>query len=50
MSKQSNHSADMPNANKGSSGQNKTHATNQGNRGAQMNPSRISNNGKGNKR
>jgi len=33
-----NHPADMQNANKGVSGQNQTHAQNQGNRGAQMNP------------
>ena len=38
MSKQPNHEADMGNANKGTSGQNKTHAQNQGNRGKQLNP------------
>ncbi len=38
MSKQSNHEADMKNANKGTSGQNKTHAANQGNKGKQLNP------------
>ena len=38
MGKQSNHQADMGNANKGTPGQNKTHAQNQGNRGKQLNP------------
>lgn len=38
MSKQSNHEADMGNANKGTPGQNKTHARNQGNRGKQLDP------------
>jgi hypothetical protein len=33
-----NHPADMQNANKGVVGQNQTHAHNQGNRGAQLNP------------
>jgi hypothetical protein len=36
--KQSNHQADMSNANKGTKGQNTTHAANQGNRGWQLNP------------
>jgi len=43
MSKQSNHQADMGNANKGTSGQNQTHAHNKGNRGGQMNPNNQSN-------
>ena len=34
----SNHQADMKNPNKGTAGQNQTHAHNQGNRGAQLNP------------
>ncbi|MSU90433.1 hypothetical protein GE300_12525 [Rhodobacteraceae bacterium 2CG4] len=38
MMKKPNHAADMKNANKGTSGQNKTHAKNQGNRGQQLNP------------
>lgn len=38
MSKQRNHKADISNANKGTSGQNKTYAKNNGNRGAQLNP------------
>ncbi len=38
--KKPNHAADMKNPNKGNPGQNKTHAKNQGNRGAQMNPNR----------
>lgn len=38
MSKQSNHNADISNANKGTSGTNKTYDRNQANRGAQMNP------------
>ena len=46
MSKKSNHSADMPNANKGTPGTNKTYATNQGNRGWQMNPQNPANRGK----
>jgi hypothetical protein len=33
-----NHKADMKNANRGTPGQNQTHARNQGNRGKQMNP------------
>ena len=33
-----NHEADISNANKGTPGQNQTHAKNQGNRGAQINP------------
>lgn len=36
--KKSDHTADMKNANKGTSGQNQTHAKNQGNRGQQLNP------------
>ena len=38
MSKQNNHNSDMTNANKGTSGTNKTYSQNQGNRGWQMNP------------
>ena len=38
-----NHEADMKNANKGTFGQNQTHAQNQGNRGGQLNPNRKSN-------
>ena len=33
-----NHEADMTNPNKGTPGQNKTRAKNQGNRGEQLNP------------
>ncbi len=33
-----NHEADMGNANKGTKGQNSTHAKNQGNRGKQLDP------------
>lgn len=40
MPKHSNHPADMENANKGTSGQNQTHAHNQGNSGVQKNPNR----------
>lgn len=40
MGKKGNHPADMSNANKGTKGQNQTHATNQGNRGGQLNPNR----------
>jgi len=36
--KKPNHAADIKNANKGTKGQNKTHAGNQGNRGQQLNP------------
>ncbi|WP_262495118.1 hypothetical protein [Labilibacter marinus] len=36
--KSGSHNADMKNSNKGTSGQNKTHAKNQGNRGKQLNP------------
>ncbi|WP_417256880.1 hypothetical protein [Celeribacter halophilus] len=36
--KKTNHVADMKNGNKGTSGQNQTHAKNQGNRGKQLNP------------
>ena len=50
MSKQNNHNANMPNANKGTSGQNKTHAANQGNRGGQMNPNRVNSPSKGGKK
>lgn len=38
MSKQKNHQADIKNPNKGTSGTNKTHDQNQGNRGKQLNP------------
>jgi hypothetical protein len=38
MAKKPNHKADMSNANKGTSGTNKTYSTNQGNRGKQLNP------------
>lgn len=38
----SNQKADVKNANKGTSGQNKTHAENQGNRGKQLNPNNNS--------
>ena len=41
--KKPNHEADMPNANKGMPGQNKTHAKNQGNRGWQKNPQNPAN-------
>lgn len=34
-----NHNADIQNANKGTSGTNRTYSQNQGNRGKQMNPS-----------
>ena len=43
MSKHPNHEADMTNANKGTAGQNKTHAQNQGNRGGQLNPNNPAN-------
>jgi len=46
MNKKKNHEADMENANKGTSGQNPTHAKKQGNRGGQMNPNRQKNGGK----
>ncbi|MCK5824759.1 MAG: hypothetical protein KAG96_05060 [Ichthyobacteriaceae bacterium] len=36
--KANDHKSDMKNANIGTSGQNETHAQNQGNRGKQMNP------------
>lgn len=36
--KKPNHAADMKNANKGTPGQNQTHAKNEGNRGKQLNP------------
>ncbi len=42
MAKKSNHKADIKNSNKGTDGQNKTHAANQGNRGKQLNPNRKS--------
>lgn len=38
-----NHPADIKNGNKGTSGQNQTHAQNQGNRGGQLNPTNKSN-------
>ena len=38
MSKQSNHEADIVNANKGTSGANTAYDKNQGNRGKQLNP------------
>lgn len=38
MSKKSNPQADIKNANKGTSGTNKTYDKNQGNRGKQLNP------------
>ena len=38
MSKNSNHQADIKNANKGSNGTNSTYDKAQGNRGKQMNP------------
>lgn len=47
MTKQSNHQADIRNANKGTSGTNKTYSQNQGNRGWQMNPQNPANRGKG---
>ncbi|WP_170406894.1 hypothetical protein [Ruegeria arenilitoris] len=40
--KKPNRPADMKNPNKGTPGQNKTHAQNQGNRGKQLNPNRKS--------
>jgi hypothetical protein len=43
MSKKSNHSADIKNGNKGTSGTNITYDKSQGNRGSQLNP----NNSKG---
>ena len=43
MSKHPNHEADMENANKGTPGQNKTHAKNQGNKGWQQNPQNPAN-------
>lgn len=46
MSKKSNHQSDMGNSNKGTSGQNQTHAQNQGNRGGQMNPNKQPSNPK----
>lgn len=46
MSKQNNHNSDMTNANKGTSGTNKTYSQNQGNRGWQMNPQNLQNGGK----
>lgn len=38
MAKKSNHSADIKNPNKGTSGSNKANSQNQGNRGKQLNP------------
>jgi len=47
MTKKTNHDADIKNANKGTSGTNKTYDQNQGNRGAQLNPNNSKvNNGK----
>lgn len=40
MGKKPNHNADQSNANKGTSGTNKTYDKNEGNRGKQMNPNR----------
>ena len=47
--KQANHQSNMSNANKGTSGTNKTYSQNQGNRGWQMNPQHPANSGKGKK-
>ncbi len=41
--KKSNHQADIKNANKGTSGTNKTYAQSQGNRGKQLNPNQKGN-------
>ena len=46
MAKKSNHKADIPNANKGTKGTNKTYDKNQGNRGWDMNPQNPKNGGK----
>lgn len=46
MAKKSNHQADIKNPNHGTSGQNKTHAQNQGNRGKQMDPKQGQKKGK----
>ena len=46
MNKQSNHNADIPNANKGTSGTNKTYDQNQGHRGWQLNPQNPQNSGR----
>ena len=45
--KQQNHNSNMSNANKGTSGTNKTYSQKQGNRGCQMNPQNTANSGKG---
>jgi hypothetical protein len=50
MSKQNDHKADMGHANKGTPGQNPTHAQNQGNRGGQLNPNNPAKGGKGSKK
>ena len=42
MSKQSDHNADIKNANKGTPGTNETYDKNQGNRGKQLDPNRKS--------
>lgn len=49
--KKSNHNADIKNANKGTSGTNKTYDKNQGNRGKQINSTRNNaNSNKGGKK
>jgi hypothetical protein len=50
MKKQSNHKADIQNGNKGTQGQNKAHAINQGNRGGQLNHNRVKASTKGTKK
>src|SRR5690606_4134654 len=45
MKKQSNHEADIRNANKGTPGTNQTYDKNQGNRGWQLNPENPANTG-----
>ena len=44
MTKNSNHQSNIKNANKGTSGVNKTYSQNQGNRGKQLNPNQRSGN------
>ncbi|OWY06310.1 hypothetical protein B6V76_00435 [Thioclava sp. IC9] len=44
--KKPNHAANMKNANKGTPGQNQTHAKNEGNRGKQLNPNQRPSNPK----
>jgi len=46
MTKQSNHQSNIKNANKGTSGTNRTYAQNQGNRGKQLNPNQRAGSGK----